>query len=111
MPILSSFILHPSSFHFWYWLSFAAFVLAMLGKGSVAVLPVLLLGIIWWKRRLTKRDFLRTAPFFAVAALTLVNMWFQKSDVGDVIRNAGFLERLQAPAAWYGSIFTSRFCP
>ena len=32
----------------WYWLSLAAFVLAMLGKGSAAVLPVLLLVIVWW---------------------------------------------------------------
>jgi tetratricopeptide (TPR) repeat protein len=79
----------------WYWLSFAAFVWAMLSKGSAAVLPALLLGIIWWRRRLTKRDFLRTAPFFAIAvALTLVNIWFQRSDVGDNIRDADFLERL-----------------
>ncbi len=46
----SSFILHPSSFSLWYWLSLAAFLLAMLSKGSVAVFPVLLLGIIWWLR-------------------------------------------------------------
>src|SRR5262249_18283139 len=31
----------------WYWLSFSAFVLAMLSKGSVAVLPLLLLLITW----------------------------------------------------------------
>ena len=37
---LSSFIPHAGM---WYWLSLAAFVLAMLGKGSAAVLPVLLL--------------------------------------------------------------------
>ena len=36
----------------WYWLSLAAFVLAMLSKGSVAVLPVLLLGIVCWLRPL-----------------------------------------------------------
>ena len=95
----SSFILHPSSFHFWYWLSFAAFVLAMLGKGSAAVLPVLLLGIIWWKRGLTKRDFLQTAPFFAVAAaLTLVNIWFQTHGAGP-IRSAGVAERLLGAGA------------
>lgn len=34
----------------WYWLSLLAFVLALLGKGSVAILPLLLLGIIWWLR-------------------------------------------------------------
>ncbi len=34
----------------WYWLSLAAFTLSMLSKGSVMVLPVLILGIIWWLR-------------------------------------------------------------
>jgi protein O-mannosyl-transferase len=87
----------------WYWLSLAAFILAMLSKGSAAVLPMLLLGIIWWRRRLTKRDFLRTAPFFIVAAvLTLVNIWFQRHDV-EIIRNAGLLERLLGAGAvvWF----------
>ena len=60
----SSFILHRSSFHFWYWLSLAAFVLAMLSKGSVVVLPVLLLGIIWWLRPVTIRDMVRISPVF-----------------------------------------------
>ncbi len=40
----------------WYWMSLAGFVLAMLGKGSVAILPVLLLGVGWWLRPLTMRD-------------------------------------------------------
>ena len=43
----------------WYWLSLAAFVLAMLSKASVAILPVLLLGIVWWLRTAA------TVPFFA----------------------------------------------
>ncbi len=47
----------------WYWLSLAAFVLAMLSKGSVAVLPVLLLGMVWWQRPLTSRDLVRTRLF------------------------------------------------
>jgi tetratricopeptide (TPR) repeat protein len=84
----------------WYWLSLGAFVLAMLSKGSAAVLPVLLLGIVWWRRRLTRWDFLRTAPFFIVAvALTLVNISFQKRDVGECIRDAGFLERILGAGA------------
>jgi protein O-mannosyl-transferase len=91
----SSFILHPSSFPFWYWLSFAAFVLAILSKGSVIVLPVLILGIIWWLRPLTRQDLVRTAPFFLVAGvLIVVNVWFQSHDSNEVIRTAGFVERL-----------------
>jgi tetratricopeptide (TPR) repeat protein len=96
-PLLSfsSFILHPSSFHFWYWLSLAAFLLAMLGKGSVAMLPVLLLGIIWWLRPLTWRDLVRTAPFFVVALiLAVVNVEFQTHATEKVVRAIGFTERL-----------------
>ncbi len=103
-----------------YWLSFAAFILAMLSKGSVAVLPALLLGIIWWRRTgtvpifasakmglspsVSSWDLARTAPFFTVAAiLTLVNIWFQRHDIDRVIRDAGFLERLLAAGAliWF----------
>ena len=47
----------------WYWLSLLAFALAMFSKGSVAVLPFVLLLIAWWQRnRITKRDLLRTRP-------------------------------------------------
>ena len=95
--VFSSFILHPSSFHFWYWLSFAAFILAMLGKGSVAVLPALLLGIVWLAAQITPLDLAVTAPFFTAAViLTLVNIWFQKHNFSATIRDAGFLERLLA---------------
>ncbi len=94
-PTFSSFILHPSSFHFWYWLSLAAFVLAMLGKGSVAVLPALVLGIVWWLRPLTRRDLWRVLPFFAVTiALTAANVWFQTHGTEIVIRDTGFADRL-----------------
>jgi protein O-mannosyl-transferase len=93
--IFSSFILHPSSFHFWYRLSLAAYVLAMLSKGSAAVLPVLLLGIVWWLRPLTKWDLARAAPFFLIAvALTGVNVWFQTHGEEVVIRSTDFTHRL-----------------
>jgi tetratricopeptide (TPR) repeat protein len=95
----SSFILHPSSFGAWYWLSLTAFVLAMFGKGSVAILPLLILWIMWWLRPAgtgpvcpagniepspsgailemlkrfwppyTRRDIVWIAPFFLVAAV------------------------------------------
>ena len=88
----------------WYWPSLAAFMLAMFSKGSAAVLPVLLLGILWWLRSLTRRNILRIALFFLLAvALTGVNIWFQTHGEHVVIRNAGFAERLLAAAAvpWF----------
>jgi tetratricopeptide (TPR) repeat protein len=87
----------------WYWLSLLAFVLAMLSKGSVAMLPVLLLGITWWRRKLTWRDLVWTAPFFAVAAaLVIVNIYFQRH-YGTTIRDADLLERILGAGAviWF----------
>ncbi len=111
-------VLSPSPYHFsrprtgrWYWLSLLAFLLAMLSKGSVAVMPVLLLGIIWWRRTgtvpifasakmglspsVSRWDIVRTMPFFIIAVvLTGVNLWFQTHGSGEVIRTASFAQRL-----------------
>jgi Flp pilus assembly protein TadD len=78
-----------------YWLSLAAFVFAMLSKGSVAVLPAVLLLIVWWKHgTVTRGDVVRVAPFFAVSiALTLVNIWFQTHYTTAPIRDVTLLER------------------
>ncbi len=79
----------------WYWLSLAAFVLAMLSKGSAAILPVLLLGIVWFKRKVTLRDLLQILPFFAVAAgLAAWNVWYQSRDTDVLVRDADFVERM-----------------
>jgi tetratricopeptide (TPR) repeat protein len=94
----------PPALSTWYWLSLLAFLLAMLSKGSVAILPVLLLGIVCWRRKLTRRDLVRTAPFFVVgAALAAVNVWFQTHGTGEVIRTAGITERLLGAGAivWF----------
>jgi len=51
-----------------YALSLVAFALALLAKISVAVLPPVLLLLVWWRRnRITMRDALRTLPYFALA--------------------------------------------
>jgi protein O-mannosyl-transferase len=89
-----------------YWLSLLSFILAMLSKGSVAFLPVVLLGIIAWRRRIEIRDFIRLIPFFFVAgALTLVNIWFQGHHlVGEeVIRHIGITGRILEAGAvvWF----------
>jgi protein O-mannosyl-transferase len=80
----------------WYRLSFVAFVLAVLGKGSAVMAPALLLCILWWKRPLEWRDLRRMLPFFAAGvAFAGVNVWFQTHDTTEkVIRNVGFVDRL-----------------
>ena len=88
----------------WYALSLLCFALAMLSKGSVAPLPLVLLGIAAWKRRLSRRDALWSAPFFcAAAALAAVDVWFQKHGTGVAIRDAGLAERLAGAGAavWF----------
>jgi len=113
-----------------YGLSLLCFVLAMLSKGSVAPLPLVLAGIILWPRTshetpigvplrptgidrsgigndFAARDWLRLAPFFAVAiAFGALNVWFQTHGlhgVDEVARTAGPLERIleAAAAIWF----------
>ena len=91
-PLAAKQIPHPSLF---YWLSLAAFVLATLSKGSAAVLPVVLLGIIWWLRPLNWRDAARMVPFLLIGGiLAWVNVWFQTHGEDVVVRSAGLTERL-----------------
>jgi tetratricopeptide (TPR) repeat protein len=87
-----------------YALSLLAFIFAMLSKGSVAILPLVLLGLVAWRRRLRWGDILRAAPFLAVAIiLTLVNIQFQNHGLAGPIRSAGLAERLQDAGAviWF----------
>jgi protein O-mannosyl-transferase len=88
----------------WYMFSLVTFMLAILSKGSVVILPVLLLGIIWWRRRPMAWDLLRITPFFVAAVgFTAVNVWFQTHGTREVIRDAGLMERLLGAGAviWF----------
>ena len=96
--------LFPPGTKRWYLLAFVGFVAAMLGKGSVIILPGILVLLIAYHRRLTWSDALRLAPF-AVAAglLTFVNIWFQFHGSGEVVRHDGFVARLLGAGAalWF----------
>ncbi len=64
-----------------YWKSWGFYVAAMLAKASVVMLPVVILLFVWWKTgRVTRLDFKRMAPYFAVAlVLGLVTVVLQNS--------------------------------
>jgi protein O-mannosyl-transferase len=87
----------------WYGLSLATFLLALLSKSAVVMLPVVLLGCVWWQRgRVRQRDLLDAMPFFVLSmALGLTTILFHYSHVlkGHPVRTAGFLSRLAA-AGW-----------
>ncbi len=59
-----------------YWLALGLFVIAMLCKLSVVLLPLVILLYAWWKRgRISGKDLKASAPFFAAAlALGLITI-------------------------------------
>jgi tetratricopeptide (TPR) repeat protein len=96
-PITKSFASH------WYWLSLAAFLLAMLSKTAVAPMPLVLFGLAWLRRgRVERREVWQSVPFFVTAAAVgLISWWFQSHRaIGpDIVRTDSVWARL-AGAGW-----------
>lgn len=84
----------------WLTISLIAFVLALLAKTTVVVLPVILLLCgLWRRRRITAKDVIHLSPFFVLSvAFGLMSIWFQKHQAllttHEVLQTAGFPERL-----------------
>jgi tetratricopeptide (TPR) repeat protein len=95
----------------WYGLSLAAFLLALLSKTAVVMLPVVLLGCLWWRRgKISRRDLLRIAPFLVLSlVLGLVTVWFQHNRAlgGQAMRTDSFLVRLVS-AGWTPWFYLSK---
>ena len=52
---------------FYYWISFGAFVAALLSKTTACVLPAAAVVVIWWKSgQILASDFRKLLPFFAI---------------------------------------------
>lgn len=64
----------------WYVVSLVAFVLALMARSTIAMLPVLLLfSAAWQRRRITAKDIVHTLPFFVLAlAIGSLAIWSQK---------------------------------
>jgi tetratricopeptide (TPR) repeat protein len=86
----------------WYGLSLAAFVLALFSKTAVVMLPVVLLGCVWWLHgRVRWKDLLRSLPFFALSLISgVITIWFQS---GAFARSEGLTSRLAEAglATWF----------
>jgi tetratricopeptide (TPR) repeat protein len=91
----------------WYFLALGSFLLALLSKTSVVMLPFVLLGCVWWQRGgIGLKDLTRAAPFFVLSlVLGLVTVWFQYNvAIGDdVVRTDSFFGRLAVAgqAIWF----------
>ena len=90
-----------------YLLSLGLFLLALLSKTSVVILPFVLLLCAWRRRGgISRRDIARSVPFFALAvALGLVTIWFQRHNAihGMTVRSEGAASRRAAVGwvAWF----------
>ena len=95
----------------WYALSLGMFLLALLSKTSVVMLPVVLLLLVWWRHgRIRLADGLATVPFFILTAgMSAVTIWFQTvRSIGEAaVRPEGLFSRLAA-AGWVPWFYLSK---
>jgi tetratricopeptide (TPR) repeat protein len=95
----------------WYLTSLTLFLLALLAKTSLVMVPAVLLLLVWWRRdRCTKADVLRVLPFFALSlALGIVTLHYQHNHAmsGGDPRPEGILSRIAA-TGWCLAFYASK---
>src|SRR6202007_3272014 len=88
-----------------------AFLLALFSKSAIVMLPVTLLGCVWWTRgQLRWKDILYSLSFFLLALVFgLMTIWFQHNRAmgGLTVRTDGFNGRL-AGAGWTPWFYLSK---
>jgi tetratricopeptide (TPR) repeat protein len=87
-----------------YALALALFLLALLAKTSVVMLPLVLLLCAWWRHgEISRKDLVRSVPFFALSlVLGLATIWFQQHKSigsGEVVQPEDMASRVAA-AGW-----------
>jgi protein O-mannosyl-transferase len=90
----------------WFWLAAGMFLLALMSKTAVVPMPVVLLGLAWWRRgRIEPKDIRRSLVFVALAAAgSLLAIWIQHgAAMGEMVRTDSFWARLAGAgwAAWF----------
>ena len=97
----------------WYGFALAAFLLALLSKTAIVMLPVVLLLCVWWRRgRVRWNDVLRSLPFFVLSLVSgLATIWFQhyRALRGHTYQTESFAARLATAGCapwfyWYKAI-------
>ena len=94
----------------WYLLSLMLFVLGLLSKGSVAVLPALLLLIVWWRRPITRWDFSASALSFVVRATRSAECLVSKTRRGNGRPECGSDQSVVGPELSFGFIYSKHCC-
>src|ERR1043166_2797305 len=88
----------------WYFLAVGAFLLALLSKVSVATLPFVLIGCVWWQRNQVRwKDVARVTPFafLAVTFLVISIIWLRYSEsLGKDVHQTKVIVGHVAGAGW-----------
>jgi len=97
-----------------YILALSLFLIAMLGKTTMVMFPLVILLYAWWKRgRVARADLMRSAAFFAVSlAVGLALLSFVRHGVGEEsIPLGGFFSRLACAGLALAFYFSKCFLP